>query len=264
MSLFSRRNRKKAAYAAGFLIVIVGLLLLIFPGLIPASPATVTPVPVSPYQPIVQEQVAVLPYTVPGNRVELDVVVQLRNLNARVGISNYPVTIQILSPSGEELIRHVETTYLLPGALQYVVALRLGLNAGESFGSVNIELPETPQYQELPDTISVPTFNTFLRERTSRQVGNTTIETQTGLVRNTGTFSWQRVEVVVVALDGNRSIIAAGKTFLGALEVNEQREFTVQWPLPSAAISQVVALPSTDIFREENIIRILGNPESLR
>ena len=265
MSVFSRRNRKKAAYAIGFF----GSLLLLFgflfsDSLFPEPAPVPTPEPPSAFLPIIQEQAVALPHPLPGGGIGIDVVVQLRNPNARAGVGNYPVGITIFSPSGEELVSHQEVTYILPGSLQYVIALELVLSPGQSFGSLDITLPENPSFQELPDGAALPTFNTFLRERTVRQIGPQATEVQTGLVRNTSTFNWQQVEVMVVALDSNRAIIAAGKTVLGALSVNEQREFTVQWPQTQTPISQVIALPSTNIFREDNYLRIIGNPETQR
>lgn len=265
MSVFSRRNRKKAAYATGLFVVIFTIIGFIFSdSLIPAPVAVVTPQPSSVFTPIIQEQAVALPYSLPGGKTGIDVVVQLRNQNARAGLTDYPVGIVVMSPSGEQLLSHTETTYILPGSLQYVVALGLELEAGQSFGSLTITLPRNPSFQELPDGAELPTFNTFLRERSTRQIGTQVIESQTGLVRNTSTFNWQRVEVVVVGLDSSRSIVAAGKTVMGALAANEQREFTVQWPKPEAELSQVIALPNTDILREDNFLQVIGNPESLR
>jgi hypothetical protein len=265
MSLFSRRNRKKVTYAAGFFLFLVALFWFMLSGLFESrAPVMVTPTPTSTYLPIVQEQAVALPHPLPGGATGVDVVVQLRNPNAQAGVTNYPVEIRILSPDGTQLLTHTQTTYILPGSLQYVVALELRLEPGQSLGSLEISLPENPEFLELPNNVALPTFNTFLRPRTTRQIGSQVTEVQSGLIRNTSTFSWQRVEIAVIALDSSRSIVAAGKTVLGALAANEQREFTVEWPQTQAAISQVIALPTTDIFRDDNFLRVIGNPEGLR
>lgn len=266
MSLFSRRNRKKAAYAGGFFVVLVAIIF----GLVTLGgggfhrTAQVTPQPTATYQPIQKEKVVVLPHRRSNGVTYVDVVVQLRNPNPRAGVSKYPVNMTIYAADGRELIKHTEEGHILPGSLQYVIAVGLQLPPLETLGQVNVTLPENPTFQELPETIDVPEFNTFLRDRAEQQIGGEVLETQTGLVKNTGTFDWQTVEVNVVALNQNRDIIAAGKTFLGALLVNEQREFTVQWTKPTEPIAQVLALPTTDIFSEENILQAVGNPGNLR
>lgn len=266
MPLFSRRIRKKAFYAGGLFVVIVAIIV----GLVALSgggiqrTAKVTPEPTIMYQPIKKEKVVVLPHRRSNGVTDVDVVVQLRNPNPRAGISNYPVTMNINAADGRELLTHTEETHMLPGSLQYVMAVGLQLPPLETLGQVDVTLPENPNFQVLADTVQVPTFNTFLRDRTDQPVGDETLETQTGLVKNTSTFDWQKVEVNVVALNKNREIIAAGKTFLGALLANEQREFTVQWTKPDEPIAQVLALPTTDIFSEANYLQTVGNPGSLR
>jgi len=107
-------------------------------------------------------------------------------------------------------------------------------------------------------------FNLFLRDRTSSLIGQTATDIQKGVVTNASTFDWQRVEVVAVAVNDQGEIIAVGQTFVGKLLVGEQREFTVQWPKPTQAISRVIALPSTNIFREDNFVKIIGDPSLLR
>lgn len=265
MALFSRRTRKQVTYAVGFLVVVVavaaGALVVLRT---PRNTMTLTPTITPQYSDIIQEAVVVLPYQGPAGQSLLDVVVQLRNPNARAGVTAYPVDLTVLSATGEELLKRREPTHVLPGALHYVVAVGLELPRGKVLGQVIVNRPAAADFQELPEEVPLPSFSTFLRERRSQPIGDTVIETQTGLVKNSGTFDWQKVEVVAVALNANREIVAAGTTFLGRLLAGEQREFTVQWPKPEESIAQVVILPSTDMFSEENIVEILGDPSQLR
>lgn len=265
MAPFSRRMRKQAGYVLvflGALVLTVAVVLAVVRA--PQRMAEPTPIPTPRYADIIQEKVVVLPYPGTNGQTLLDIVVQLRNPNARAGMTAYPVDMVVYSATGQTLVTHREMAHILPGALQYVVAVGLELPRGEVLGQVQVSRPPTANFIELPDGVPLPSFSTFLRERQAGQVGNQVIETQTGLVKNSGTFDWQKVEVVAVALNANREIIAAGTTFLGRLLAGEQREFTVQWPQPEENIVQVVVLPSTDMFSEENIVEILGDPSRLR
>lgn len=257
----SHRFWKKTVYAAGFFVVCVGFLLVVIP-LSFRSRTTPTPTPTqSPFSPIVLEQRAALVHQrVDGSR-SLDLVAQLRNPNPRAGVSGYPVTFVAYGKDDAELVRKKEMVHLTPGALQYAAAIDIPIANDATVSRVDVLLPahDDVQFVLLPEGVSVPEFQTFVQARSVRDVGGNAIETQPGLVRNTGTFDWQKVEVMVVGLNQSKNIIAVGKTFIGRLLVGEQRQFTVQWPATSEPIVDVVALPSTDMFGEANVVEILGN-----
>lgn len=262
---FSRRNRKKTVYAAGLVGVSAAVVLIVSALTRPASaPAQPTPSPTALYAPIVNERVTALPYKHADGRTTVDVVVQLRNPNPRAGVSRYPVDFRILDPSGATLLTHQELAYIPPATLQYVMALGLELSPQQTIGKVEVTLPPSPLFEVLPEQVSTPTFSTFLRTVSERAVGDEIVATQTGLAKNTSTFDWQKVEVAVVGLNANQEVVAAGKTFLGRLLTGEQREFSVEWPKPREAIVHVIALPSTNVFREENVVEIEGDPSRLR
>ncbi|MEX1997493.1 MAG: hypothetical protein WEA04_02335 [Candidatus Andersenbacteria bacterium] len=250
---------KQASYAGGFLLflaIITGGFIVIATSPTLRGPQ-LAPTPSALFQPIAVEQVDVVAHD--GNA---DFIARLRNPNTRAGVVMYPVTFVVVNERGEEIRRHVETTYLLPGSLQYAVALAVPV-APRQF-SVRVEVPPEPSFTELPETLELPVFGAFLRERGTRQVGNRAIEEQKGIVRNNGTFDFQRVQLTALASDAQGRVVGVGKTFLGELKVGEQREFTVQWPAPIQPTTKVVTLLSTNVFLEETIIRVIGDPSSLR
>lgn len=221
---------------------------------------------VAQYAVIELQNVSVIPHQAVSSFVNqtVDIVATLRNPNPRAGIKEYALTFVLYDASGEELARRVESTYVLPGSLQYTIALDVEFSPSARLGRVEVIQPSDPVFMRLPDKVDLPNFSSFLRERTTQESTGTVTDVQKGLVTNTSTLDWQRVEVSAVALDEAGHIIAAGKTFLGRLLVGEQREFVLQWPKPSAAITQIIVLPGTNIFSEENIIEIIGDPGSLR
>ena len=87
---------------------------------------------------------------------------------------------------------------------------------------------------------------------------------QKGVVTNNSAFDWQYVEVTAIAFDAGNRAIGVGTTFVGRLTSGERREFTVQWPAAAAPVARVVTLATTNIFKEDNIIRAVGDPNLLR
>lgn len=264
--MFSHRRIKQGLYAGSLALSILIFFFLLVPfsvRLFQEKPPVVTP---SPYQPIKLDQEAIIVHQRADGTRSVDMVAQLRNPNPRAGVSSYTVTFKVFDASGNEIVSQEEKTHLLPGALQYVATLDARLPNQVAVGRFQTLLPPVGdiEFSQLPDGLNPPEFQTLLQARTTGEEAGRGIERQLGLVTNASTFDWQKVEVVAVGLNGSGQIVAVGKTFLGRLLVGEQRQFTVNWPTPAEPIRNVVALPSTDMFNEENLVETLGNSGTLR
>lgn len=255
----AKRLRKQVTYAVIygiFWLVIIGVPIMLIAE--PGSPRpTPTPAPTVTPQPISIQSVDVIQH-----ERAVDVVARLHNPNARTGIVHYPVSFILFNNAGVEVHRQTVASHILPGSLQYITALNIPVEGPIS--RVTLETPESPKYANVPPNIPLPSFSTFLRERTARSVGGQNITEQKGVVTNSSSLDWQYVEVTALALDANDRPVGVGTTFVGRLTSGEQREFTVQWPTSGEPIARVVTLATTNIFKEDNIIRAVGDPASLR
>jgi hypothetical protein len=252
-----KRVVKQSVYAAGALTCLAIILGVITAIVVPSPAAPVVTPSAAPFEPIVVEEATVIEQT-----RGVDIVARLRNPNAQAGVAEYPVTFILLGPDGQEVARQQETTYLLPGSIHYVMSL--GIPVVKTVSRVRVDLPRDPGFTVLPAAVALPSFSSFLRERTAFLRNGIQIEEQKGLVRNTGTLDWDRVEVNAVAVGQQDNVVAISKTFVGELKAGEQREFTLQWPAAKQAIREVVVLPTTNIYREENIVKVIGDPSLLR
>lgn len=248
------RFLKQIAYGALYLVVaallLSGLIILIRRAYVAPPPVVTLP------SPLRIEQVAAVRH---GQTVDL--VARLRNPNTTLGISSVTGTFRLLGSNGAELAAHSATTFVLPGMIQYLIALDVENPA--PFAKVELTLSE-PTTVPIPDTLTLPSFATFLRQRTQFKSGDRLIEKQTGILRNTSNLDWERIEITGVALDERDTIAGVSQTFLGALKGGSQLEFTLQWPAPARATSRVIIWPTTNIFEETNIIKVIGDPSSLR
>jgi hypothetical protein len=266
--IVSQRLVKKTMYAVlGVVVFGAGVLVLQWgvQSSISRQPQP-TPEPVVEFLPVEVGNVTIIPHAVQpaeGTR-SVDIVASVRNPNLRAGVPQYPLAFVLYDTNGQIIHSVEDPMYLLPGMQQYAVVLGIQFSADRRLGRVEVVQPADVQFIRLPESIGLPSFSLFLRDRVTRQVGNTATETQTGIVTNTGTFDWHRVEVTGVGFDEEDTIVAAGKTFVGTLLVGEQREFSLQWPAPSRSVSRVVVQSTTNIFREDNIVDIIGDPAGLR
>lgn len=262
----ARRTIKKAVYATMFWIVVLGIVALIVWPWIPEKAAAPIVVNDTKHAPIMVENIVVIPHIEkPGPFGKtIDVVARLRNDNARSGTGSYPVKLIVKDPSGAVIRTVDQAAYVLPGGVQYVAFIDVGIPSDKQFGTATIEAPTNTALIDLPDTARLPEFSVFLRERTQIASGSQNLERQTGIVTNNSTFDWEKVEVIGVALDANGKIVGVGKTFVGKLLLGEQREFTLGWPTPTAPTSRVIAIATTNIYIDENIVHIIGDPSRLR
>jgi len=259
------RRRKQIVYGLGYLVATILVVWGISAALGPEGPppqASASPTP--QFLPIQVEEVSTIEHAPvpPTLSRTVDVVVRLRNPNLRAGVPDYPLTIVLRGPENQTLDKLTASTYLLPGAVSYVV--QIGAPVAESISRVEVELPPNPTFVAIPANVSLPSFSWSLRERTVRTIGNTAMVQQKGVVTNTSGLDWQSVEVVGVAVNRDRRVIGVGRTSAGELKVGEQREFTLQWPATSEEIQDVLVLVTTNIYKQENVVRAIGDPSLLR
>ena len=245
-----QRVMKRAVYAGGCgTVVLLVLVLLILAGSSGRRPvAPVQPSVAPSYGAPLVEQVDVLRST-----TAIDVVAQIRNPNANAGAAELRVTF-----TPEEGVPQTVESYLPPGGVHYVTLLNQP--AASFLGDVTVSLAETT-FSPLPRGIDLPQFNTFARQRSSDSGG---LETQRGVVGNVSTVDLQHVEVVGLARDATGQLVGVGRTFVGELRVGEERDVTLQWPAPAGITATATLIATTNIFAEDAIVRVIGDPSLLR
>ena len=251
-----RRNIKKGTYAGLFGIILVILIaFLILPQLKiwGQNIGDSGPLP---------ELIKVESINAVRHGGSIDIVAQVRNPNPRDGVPDYTVTFVLLNESGDEIQRIPRDTYLLPGSLNYIAALDIELSS--ELDQVTVETTEQPVFNKLEESASPPSFTSFLRSRNLRKIGDQEFEVQKGIVTNRGTLGYKQVDVTGVAFNISGEVIGVSTTFIGEFKVGEQREFTLQWPAPSSETERVIVLPSANIYEEDNILEVSGDPDQLR
>lgn len=249
-----RRTVKKVLYAVliiGTLLLVVFLFILPYVNFFRSKP--VAPLPVR--ESIVVESVDAIVH-----EGTVDIVARIRNPNPRAGVPDYTVTFVLLDNEGKEIETISEETYLLPGSLKYLAVLDIAISG--NLDRVRVDQPADPVFVDSGQ--SMPTFNSFIRGRTIKNIGTRRVEVQKGIVTNTGNLGFRHVDVSGVAFDAQGNVVGVGKTFIGELQAGEQREFTIQWPKPFADTTKVIILPDTNIYSKDNILPITGDPGRLR
>jgi len=251
-----RRSVKKALYA----VIILGLLLIFIFFILFSYLDILRRAPDAP--PVIHESIMIEKVDTIVHSNTVDIIARVRNPNPRAGVPEYTITFILIDTEGNETRSISEKTYLLPGSLKYIATLDIDLTS--TLDKVRVEKSPEPKFVEAESQITTPSFNSFLRGRTHKTVGNRRLEVQKGIVTNTSTLGWQHVDVTGVAFDSEEKVIGIGKTFIGQLQAGEQREFTIQWPKPFADTAKVIVLPDTNIYNPDNVLPVTGDPALLR
>jgi len=250
-----RRAIKKTTYAAGFFgIITLVIAIFLIPQLL--NRRNVIPPP-PPVESIIIESVDTV-----SHGATIDIVARVRNPNPRDGVANYEVIFVLVDDEGQEIERIPRSTYLLPGSLNYIAALEVSVPA--NLDRVKLEIDEEPNFTKLRELSEAPVFNTFLRSRQIKNIGAQRFEVQKGVVTNRGTLGYRSIDVTGVALDSTGKVVGVSTTFIGEFQVGDQREFTLQWPEPETLTERVVVLPAANIYLEDNVLHLRGDPNRLR
>lgn len=254
-----QRIIKRTNYGLGCgLIVFLLLAALVFRQRPSAELPTVLPSPLTAYKEIIVEKIDVV-----RHGLAVDIVARLNNPNTNVGVGDLSVVFIVKDDSGAEIARQKISTFILPGSLQYVAAVNVAV--GDNIGPIDVILPDEFVFNELPQGISVPRLNALLQPRSQVKIGNELLEQQKGTVTNQGTFDFRRVQVITLASQSDGKVLGVGLTYLDDLQVAEQREFTVLWPVVvDGVIDKVQLIVNTNVFRDDNIIPVVGDPALLR
>jgi hypothetical protein len=249
---------KKSSYAAIFLILLFGAVYALFSWFsTPNSQKTeIVPTPPPIFQPLETKSVHYI-----QSSDSVDAVIQLKNPNVRAGVANLPITFKFKDSRDQVVAESTTNAYILPGSTQYVATFNVPVTV--PITSVIPILPENPVFTPISDSFQLPRFSTIMRDRTIRTIANQPFEEQKGLVGNNNPFVFRTVDIIVIGFNSEGEIVGLGQTSVGDLEIGEQREFTVQWLLPSQSVERVIAIPTTNIFLKDNIREIKRDPSLL-
>lgn len=251
-----RRVIKQGVYAAlGLGLIALAFFIVVLPSMdfFRRDPAISPP----PRESIIIESVDTI-----AHEGTIDLIARVRNPNPRAGVPHYTLVFILLDEAGQEITAISQPTYLLPGSLKYVAVLDVAVT--KPIGRVRVEQPADPVFTTVNLDSALPSFSSFLRERTIKDLGNQRYEVQVGMVTNAGNFGYRHVDIVGIGFDAANNVVGVGKTFAGELKAGEQREFTLQWPKPFTDTAKVIVLPDTNIYSEDNILSVSGDPGRLR
>jgi len=180
-----------------------------------------------------------------------DLVAQIRNPNQEAGLRELDYKFVLLDASGG-VIREIEgQTCLLPQESRYIIRSGVDL-AGLKPIKVQIELYPVSWIRKkklsLPDLV-------VLEEATDLRTSSTGQTELFAITKNESYYSFQTVEINIVLLDSNHSVVGVNYTTFNNFYTQTKREFRVHWPgdLRSQADEILIEL-ETNVYDGKNFI----------
>ncbi len=180
-----------------------------------------------------------------------DLVAQIRNPNQEAGLRELDYKFVLLDASGG-VIREIEgQTCLLPQESRYIIRSGVPL-AGLKPSKVLIELYPGSWIRKkklsLPDLV-------VLEEAIDLRASSTGQTELFAITKNESYYSFQTVEVNVVLLDSNHSVVGVNYTTFNNFYTQTKREFRMHWPddLRSQA-DQILIELETNVYDGKNFI----------
>lgn len=204
--------------------------------------------------PIPKEKLEILSQDfIPTTENNFDLVAKVQNPNSNWGIDSIVYKFNFYDADNNLIDSKQGTAYFLPQETKYIVEQKFSLS--ETPASVKFELG-SPHWQ-------------YLRyfEELRLRITNTGYELidgkyhLSGIIENKSNYNLNQVEVIGVLFDENKKPIAAGKTTMETLMINEARGFEIIWPYTiDKTISSFDVRAHTNVYLDENFIRVNSSP----
>lgn len=210
--------------------------------------------------------VSVLPLTIPLSQVinydndGSDVIVRIENPNAIYGASLVPYILTVKDASGGVLATRRGTTFANPLEPHYLVFPLIGLSGTPVEADLQLDATGV-QWAAL--ATQEGTGVEFAVRQDQLIPSDSSLRYRADVVNNSK-FDFDKVEVAVLLYDQAGNVVGAGSTVLSTLTAGQLRGTVIDWPfaIPSAVRGQ--AFVTTNVFDNDNYIRIYGSQEQFQ
>lgn len=190
-----------------------------------------------------------------------DVAIKLVNPNYDWGLKSYDWQIDFLDSSGNTLPGSLYgKSFLMPGATQWL--MQTAKFADGRVADINFKMAtSTFQWNKLRPYVSSSEFvlrDTEFRLLAPPDIGYAEL---TGFIENKSSFNTKDVEIQAILYDGERKIVAFGRTTIFTLNSGQQRQFRIYWPKPFPSRNGVVnfdVLSNINFLADESFLQKYG------
>jgi hypothetical protein len=150
--------------------------------------------------------------------------------NQTIGYFPFVYRLQVLDANKKIVYENVESTYLLPGEVKYIIA---NPKNDKGYDLVITKDPKTqpvlynPQADNLAKSVMVQTRNPIVKNNPE----NDQLE-MTALIKNNGLVEIRSLDILYIARDARDRVVGIGEKQIMNLRSSEEREISVIYPKP--------------------------------
>lgn len=209
-----------------------------------------------------EDLIVVFQKFIPTTEHEFDLIAQIENPNRDWGIESLTYKFNLYDKNNK-LINFIERkTYFLPQETDYIIEQRVSLVSVPSaptpvLDRIELELKDI-SWQKLKDfeelDLIIEDKNYQLIDDKSQLSGN---------IENKSNFDLDKIEIIGLLLS-NGEIIAAGRTEIRTVLMGQTRYFEITWPYQFIEVSSFKIKARTNVFLNDNFLKIHGTPERFK
>ncbi len=189
-----------------------------------------------------------------------DALVHLENPNALYGASRVEYVLTVTDAAGAIVAIRRGATYVNPAQPRYMLFPLTGISAVPTKAELQIT-PATVQWSALTVDAKGDIQFGVRSERFTPAAETLRFE---AAVLNKSKFTFDTVDVTVLIFDERGIIISANTTVQRTLASGEERAFSMEWPFAVPGAFRAETIVTTNVFANDNFIRVYGSPESLQ
>lgn len=189
-----------------------------------------------------------------------DFVAKIRNPNPNFGTTMLKYQFIAKDASGAVIGRRDGKTFILPDSSKYLIENNFESSQMIDSAEVIIEKIVKADWQKLDD---YETLDIFVKDKNFQIKNDSTfLGEAAGTVKNNTSFGFDRMHVNVVLFGDGQKVLGASQSEIRTLGAGENRFFSTKWYWPLAGDVRFVDMePETNVFSDENYMRIHGIPE---
>jgi len=197
---------------------------------------------------------------IPLSQNYYDLAAKVRNPNPNFGNPGVKYEFQLKDKSGQIVGKKSGTTFILPNSTKYIIennfdsqgqidSVQIKIDTGDKLSWLKLKDYQTPELYVKDKKFEIINQPTFFAEAS-------------GVVKNSTTFGFDKVDADIVLFDSNSKLIGAAKSEMRTLTAGEERYFSVRWFSPIAGEVKFFDMQAeTNLFSDDNYMRVYGVPQ---
>jgi hypothetical protein len=197
---------------------------------------------------------------IPLGQNTYDLAAKIKNPNPNFGTTFVNYEFDLKDAAGQIVGKKTGTTFILPNSSKYIIENNFASPAAAVSVDLAIDTGDKLTWEKLKD-YQAPEL--YIKDKKFDVSGGADFYAEaSGVVRNSTTFGFDRVDVNIILFDNNSKVVGAAKSEIRTLTASEERYFAVRWFSPiNSEVKSFDMQAEANLFSDQNYMRVYGVPK---